>query len=71
MEVELLKKRLDAMHPIFGDRINELTLIGLPEACKHFEAALRSALCTEDEIAAWQGGEVFSDPWPQSLRTLS
>lgn len=71
MEVELLQKRLDAMHPIFGDRLNELTLIGLPDACTHFEAALRSALCTEDEVAAWQEGEVFSDPWPQSLRTLS
>lgn len=69
-EVELLKKRLAAAHPIFGDRNNELTLIGLPDACQRFATALRSALCTEDEVAAWQRGEVFSDPWPQSLRTL-
>lgn len=71
MEVELLKKRLAAKHPVFGDRNNELTLIGLPEACKRFAAALRSALCTKDEVDAWERGEAFSDPWPQSLRTLS
>ena len=69
-EVELLKQRLKAAHPIFGDRNNELTLIGLPDACRHFAAALRRALCTEDEVAEWQRGEVFFDPWPQSLRTL-
>jgi len=70
-EVDLLRKQLEAAHPIFGDRNNELTLIGLPDACKRFAAALRSALCTEDEVAAWQRGEVFSDPWPRSLRTIS
>ncbi|MEO1228232.1 MAG: GTP-binding protein [Myxococcota bacterium] len=71
MEVELLEKRLRAAHPIFGDRNNELTLIGLPDACRRFAAALKTALCTEDEVAAWQRGETFPDPWPQSLRTLS
>ena len=70
MEVELLKKRLSKKHPIFGDRNNELTLIGLPDACRRFAAALRGSLCTESEIAAWQRGESFSDPWPQSLRTI-
>lgn len=70
-EVMLLQKHLDTTHSIFGDRNNELTLIGLPAACKHFEAALRTALCTEDEVAAWKRGEVFTDPWPQSLRTIS
>ena len=54
----------------FGDRNNELTLIGLPEACTRFAAALRSALCTDEEIAAWQRKEAFEDPWPQTLRRL-
>ena len=71
MEVDLLRKQLEAAHPTFGDRNNELTLIGLPAACKHFGAALRRSLCTEDEVAAWQRGEVFPDPWPQNLRTIS
>lgn len=69
-EVELLRARLEAAHPIFGDRNNELTLIGLPEACQRFASALRSALCTEEEIAAWERGEAFEDPWPQTIRTL-
>jgi G3E family GTPase len=68
MEVELLRERLSSKHPVFGDRNNELTLIGLPEACKRFAAVLRTALCTEAEVAAWQRGEVFSDPWPHSIR---
>ncbi|MEM6989540.1 MAG: GTP-binding protein [Myxococcota bacterium] len=64
-EVEFLEKRLEAAHPIFGDRRNELTLIGLPDACDRFAAALRSALCTKSEVSAWQRGEAFSDPWPE------
>ena len=69
-EVELLRKQLEQAHPIFGDRNNELTLIGLPEACVRFAAALKTALCTEDEIAAWQRGESFADPWPKKVRVL-
>ena len=69
-EVKLLKERLEAAHPVFGDRHNELTLIGLPHACEVFAEALRSALCTDEEIAAWQRGESFPDPWPQTLRSV-
>ncbi len=69
-EAELLREQLEAAHPIFGDRRNQLTLIGLPAQRKAFAAALRDALCTEDEIAAWQRGETFSDPWPTSVRTI-
>ncbi|TPV97213.1 MAG: hypothetical protein B7733_00745 [Myxococcales bacterium FL481] len=69
-EVERLKSRLEATHPIFGDRHCELTLIGLPDACTAFADALRSALCTPAEVAAWQTGEAFADPWPQRLRAL-
>lgn len=52
-------------HPVFGNRMNRLTIVGLPNDCKIFEAALRSCLCTESEIRAWQNGESFPDPWPQ------
>lgn len=67
-EVEHLKTQLAAMHPIFGDRHNELTLIGLKTARESFAAALQEALCTDKEIAAWQNGETFPDPWPKSLK---
>ena len=52
-EVSLLERELEAKHPTFGDRNNELTLIGLPSACHEFAKALRGALCTDDEVAAW------------------
>lgn len=69
-EAELLREHLAGAHPVFGDRHNELTLIGLPAAREAFAAALRDALCTEEEIAAWQRGESFPDPWPKKLRTI-
>ncbi|MEC7983628.1 MAG: GTP-binding protein [Myxococcota bacterium] len=65
-EVELFKKQVESDHPIFGDRRNALTIIGLPHACKIFASAVRSALCTENEVAAWQRGHAFSDPWPKN-----
>ena len=70
-EVEELKKQVEATHPIFGDRRNALTLIGLPHACKTFAAALKSALCTEKEIQQWQRGEDFADPWPKNVRKIT
>ena len=69
-EVEALQERLAAAHPVFGDRHNELTLNGLPAARRAFESALQAALCTDEEIAAWQRGETFPDPWPQALKVL-
>ncbi len=69
-EAELLRGRLETEHPVFGDRHNELTLIGLPAAREAFAAALRGALCTEDEIEAWQRGAPFEDPWPKRVREI-
>ena len=66
-EVAIMRQQVEAAHPIFGDRRNALTVIGLPQACERFAAALRSALCTDREVAAWQRGESFTDPWPKSL----
>ena len=69
-ENDFVQKRVESIHPIFGDRRNALTVIGLPDACKVFAAALKSALCTEDEIADWQRGDVFADPWPKRVRRV-
>lgn len=69
-EIEGLKARLEKEHPIFGDRHNELTLIGLEKDREAFYAALLEALCTEDEVEAWQRGERFPDPWPTSIRRI-
>ena len=45
--------------------------IGLPEARDAFASSLRDALCTPEEVAAWQRGETFNDPWPKDVRTIS
>ncbi|MEM1096621.1 MAG: GTP-binding protein [Bacteroidota bacterium] len=70
-EVAHLQAKLDDQHPLFGDRNNELTLIGLKPACEAFAAALKDAFCTEDEVIAWHNGTAFPDPWPQSIRRIA
>ena len=69
-EIEHLREQLKTKHPIFGDRHNELTLIGLKESREAFLAALQDALCTDEEITAWQNGETFPDPWPKTFRSV-
>lgn len=46
------EERLESEHPIFGDRHNEITLIGLRGDRQGFLDALNSALCTDAEVAA-------------------
>ncbi|MFC5050955.1 CobW family GTP-binding protein [Rubritalea spongiae] len=67
-EVEHLQNMLKNEHPIFGDRHNEITIIGIETDRNAFLSALKNALCTPQEIEAWQNGESFPDPWPKSLR---
>ena len=69
-EIEHLKAQLETAHPVFGDRHNEITLIGLPADRASFFSALEEALCTDEEITAWQNGEPFTDPWPKSVRRV-
>jgi G3E family GTPase len=69
-EVERLKAKVEAEHPVFGDRHNELTLIGLKAAREAFFTALQEALCSDEEVAAWQRSEDFPDPWPKSIRRI-
>jgi len=69
-EVEHLKTMMEKEHPLFGDRHVELTLIGLKPAREAFAAALQAAFCTDEEIAAWQRGATFADPWPTELRPI-
>ena len=69
-EIEHLKALLKTKHPLFGDRHNELTLIGLKADRESFASSLQDAFCTDNEITAWQRGEIFPDPWPSSLRQI-
>lgn len=67
-EVDQLRERLKIEHSIFGDRHNELTIIGMETDRNAFMSELQNALCTEQEITDWQAGASFSDPWPKSVR---
>lgn len=69
-EIEHLEAQLESKHPIYGDRHNELTFIGLKADLDSFASALEEALCTDEEIKAWQNGETFEDPWPKSIRQV-
>ena len=69
-EIEHLKAQLESKHPVFGDRHNELTFIGLKADLDSFASALKEALCSDEEIMAWQEGETFTDPWPKSIRSI-
>ncbi|MBO6761873.1 MAG: GTP-binding protein, partial [Roseivirga sp.] len=49
---------------LFGDRKNELVIIGQNIDAEQITEELRECLCSVDEIDAWQKKEKFADPWP-------
>lgn len=49
---------------LFGDRKNELVIIGQNIDAEQITEELRECLCSVDEIDAWQKKERFADPWP-------
>jgi len=48
----------------FGDRINELVLIGQDMDREQITNDLQDCLCTEEEIMQWKAGFVFEDHFP-------
>lgn len=70
-ERENLRTLLANQHPLFGDRANEITVIGHARDRAIFMQGLRQCLCTEEEIARWQKGYEFEDPWPKTIRQLT
>lgn len=48
----------------FGDRKNELVIIGQHLDVDQVTSELQECLCTIEEIDAWQKNEKFRDPWP-------
>jgi G3E family GTPase len=49
---------------LYGDRKNELVIIGQNLDSEQINSELRNCLCTPDEIEAWQSKRPFVDPWP-------
>lgn len=70
-EKQALARQLETAHPHFGDRLNELTVIGTLDARETFVPELQRCFCTAEEITRWQQGGSFEDPWPQQLRQVS
>lgn len=66
-ENEALRQQLANAHPVFGDRINELTIIGTTRDREIFTTGLQACLCTPEEVTLWQSGSTFPDPWPVKM----
>lgn len=65
-----LRKQVQALHPLFGDRSCELTLIGHERDLQIFGSELMDCFCTDGEIEHWRNGGDFSDPWPANLKVM-
>ena len=70
-EVIALRGQLAHHSRLFGDRHIEITVIGLEQERTGFLAGLTKCLCSDEEIAAWQKGVFFADPWPTQLRVMA
>jgi hypothetical protein len=60
--VQLLQKELEKTDPIFGDRLNELTIIGTARDRETFTRDLQACFCPPAEIRRWQNSGSFDDP---------
>jgi len=69
-EREYLKSQMGELHPDFGDRSCEVTLIGIAQEVEHFAAKFRGCFCTHGEIEQWKKGAEFPDPWSKNLKML-
>lgn len=63
-ELEQLKQQVHSRGSRFGDRRCRLTVIGQPGEVEHFIQALKQCFLTESELAHWENGGHFEDPWP-------
>ncbi|MEN3942252.1 GTP-binding protein [Prosthecobacter sp. SYSU 5D2] len=66
-----LARQVKLAHPRFGDRLNELTVIGTMQESEVFVRELQDCFCTEKEIHQWENGGTFEDPWPKELRHVA
>lgn len=65
-----IERRLAAAHPVFADRVTELTVIGPARDRAIFCEELKGCFCSGAEIAAWRRGDAFPDPWPRNQRAF-
>jgi G3E family GTPase len=58
---DMLQKK---WHTTWGDRLNELVLIGIDLKREEVKSQLEACLCTEEEITYYQHPETWHDQWP-------
>ncbi|QTF09070.1 GTP-binding protein [Brenneria izadpanahii] len=66
----ILQQQLANQPGRFGDRCCRLTVIGQRRSLAYFVSALQTCFLTENEIAYWQRGGEFYDPWPKRVVKL-
>ena len=69
MERAVFREQLANKSGRFGDRQCHLTVIGDKTQVDQFTESLIGCFLTEGEIARWQSGEEFPDPWPDNIVT--
>lgn len=51
-------------HTTWGDRLNELVIIGQDLNVAHVTYGLEQCLCDDADVARYLEGGIFNDPWP-------
>lgn len=69
-EKTALRDQLDRAGGRFGDRHCSLTVIGTADETDAFTASLKRCFLTDAEIAYWENGGIFPDPWPHKIGRL-
>lgn len=67
MEIAKLKEILAKETGHFGDRHCDLTVIGDKSQVDRFTNALKLCFLTDKEIALYNNGHKFEDPWPKNI----
>ena len=70
-EISMLKEMLKKEKGRFGDRKCDITVIGDKSQVDRFTEALQSCFLSDKEIAIWNAGHTFNDPWPKNMVQLS
>ena len=70
-EISMLKDMLKKEKGRFGDRKCDITVIGDKSQVDRFTEALQSCFLSDKEIAIWNAGHTFNDPWPKNMVQLS
>ena len=72
-EPDLLEELEALWHPVFGDRRNELSVVGVGMDPDFIRAGFERALCTDDELALLADPSVVPHPfpWPEAPDAVS